>query len=149
VPTNPKLFTLALNVEVEARQIARLMRDDGRTNPLIIADGEVLSSRLKQAFADEWRSQGKDAPQLEDNGQSLSELAQAASKADAVFLAVEPAEAARLKPALPPDLPVYATSQISTRSPDKQLAGVRFIDMPWFLMPQHPAVKRFARPRQR
>jgi outer membrane PBP1 activator LpoA protein len=74
---------------------------------------------------------------------------QAASQADAVFLAVEPAEAARLKPALPPDLPVYATSQISTRSPDKQLAGVRFIDMPWFLMPQHPAVKRFARPRPR
>lgn len=147
VPTNPKLFTLALNVEVEARQIARLMREDGRTNPLIIADGEVLSSRLKQAFADEWRSLGnRDVPQLEDNGQSLSELAQAASKADAVFLAVEPAEAARLKPALPPDLPVYATSQISTRSPDKQLAGVRFIDMPWFLMPQHPAVKRYARP---
>jgi outer membrane PBP1 activator LpoA protein len=147
VPSNPKLFTLALNVEVEARQIARLMREDGRSNPLIIADGEVLSSRLKQAFADEWRSQnGKDAPQIEDNGQSLPDLLQAASKADAVFLAVEPAEAARLKPALQPDLPVYATSQISTRSPDKQLAGVRFIDMPWFLMPQHPAVKRFARP---
>ncbi|MBV8679101.1 MAG: penicillin-binding protein activator [Aquitalea sp.] len=147
VPTNPKLFTLALNVEVEARQIARLMREDGRSNPLIIADGEVLSSRLKQAFADEWRSQGnKDAQQIEDNGQNLAELTLAVSKADAVFLAVEPAEAARLKPALPVDLPVYATSQISTRSPDKQLAGIRFIDMPWFLMPQHPAVKRYARP---
>ncbi|BBF87264.1 LppC putative lipoprotein [Aquitalea magnusonii] len=147
VPTNPKLFTLALNVEVEARQIARLMRDDGRSSPLIIADGEVLSSRLKQAFADEWRSLGgRDVAQLEDNGDNLSGLAQALSKADAVFLAVEPAEAARLKPALPAELPVYATSQISTRSPDRQLAGVRFIDMPWFLMPQHPAVKRYARP---
>ena len=147
VPTSPKLFTLALNVEVEARQIARLMRDDGRANPLIITDGEVLSSRLKQAFADEWRSQaGKDAQQMEDNGHNLSELAVAAGRADAVFLAVEPAEAARLKPALLPELAVYATSQISTRTPDRQLAGIRFIDMPWFLMPQHPAVKRYARP---
>ena len=147
VPTNPKLFTLALNVEVEARQIARLMREDGRSNPLIIADGEVLSGRLKQAFAEEWRSlSGKDAALAEDDGSHLSDLATAVARADAVFLAVEPAEAARLKPILQQDQPVYATSQISTRTPDAQLAGIRFIDMPWFLMPQHPAVKRYARP---
>ncbi|WP_293765922.1 penicillin-binding protein activator [uncultured Aquitalea sp.] len=147
VAPNAKLYSLSLNVEAEARQIAQLMREDGRANPLIVSDGEVLSSRLQQAFAEAWRAQtGKTAAQVDYAEANLSDVARAAGMADGVFLALEPAAAAKVKQALMPELAVYATSQISTRSPDPQLAGTRYIDMPWFLMPEHPAVKRYPRP---
>ncbi|XLM21196.1 penicillin-binding protein activator, partial [Chromobacterium piscinae] len=52
---NPKLFSLSLIVEGEARQLAQLMRDDGRATPLLVVGGDALSQRLAKAFADEWR----------------------------------------------------------------------------------------------
>jgi len=65
------------------------------------------------------------------------------------FLAVE-AEAARLiRPYLDPDWPVFATSQVFSGNADAlanfDLKGVRFVDMPWMLEPDHPAVMVYPR----
>ncbi|KZE83648.1 penicillin-binding protein activator [Chromobacterium subtsugae] len=144
---NPKLFSLSLVVEGEARQLARLMRDDGRVNPLLVEGGDALSQRLAKAFADEWRAlTGKDAQRRPFDGGNLPALLEASGQADALALALDAAQAAKLKAALTPDMPVYGTSQLNIGGNQPELAGVRFIDMPWFLMPDHPAVKRYPRP---
>nr|WP_199066585.1 penicillin-binding protein activator [Chromobacterium sp. ASV5] len=146
-PYNPKLYSLSLTVEGEAKQLARLLRDDGRANPLVLASGDALSQRIRQAFSDEWRVLAGKAPQvLAVTADNLPVVVQAAGQTDAVVLAVESRDAAPLRAALSPDLPVYATSQLNNGNTPPELAGVRFIDMPWFLMPDHPAVKRYPRP---
>ncbi|MBM2885467.1 penicillin-binding protein activator [Chromobacterium amazonense] len=144
---NAKLFSLSLIVEGEARQLAQLMRDDGRANPLLVVGGDALSQRLAKAFADEWRRlNGKDALRQAYDPNNLPALLQASGQADSLALALDAAQAGKLKAALTPDLPVYGTSQLNAGGSQPELAGVRFIDMPWFLMPDHPAVKRYPRP---
>ncbi|AXE29504.1 hypothetical protein DK842_06060 [Chromobacterium phragmitis] len=144
---NPKLYSLSLIVEGEARQLARLMRDDGRANPLLVVGGDALSQRLGKAFADEWRAAaGKPVRQMVFDANDMTPLLEAAGQSDGVALALDVAQAARLKSALTPDVPVYGTSQLNVGGAQPELAGVRFIDMPWFLMPAHPAVQRYPRP---
>lgn len=149
ITPNAKLYSLSLTVEGEARQMARVMHADGRRAPLVILDDDALSRRLQQAFAEEWRAlTGMVPASIVDTDRNPLEVLTAAAPADGVFLALEPLRAAKLKPQLAADQAVYATSQVNTREPDQRLAGIRFIDMPWFLMAQHPAVKRYPRPTQ-
>lgn len=141
----PRLLALSLSVESEARQIASLMLEDGRTRPLVMMGADGISQRMARAFEEEWQRLAKAAPPewtWKDNGGLPESLA----GNDAVFLAMDGAQAAAAKAALPAGLSCYATSQINARTPDPRLAGVRFIDMPWFLMPTHPAVQRYEHP---
>lgn len=143
---NLRLLSLSLAVEGEARQIAALMNDDGRSAPLVIAGADPLSRRLADAFVKEWQARtGRIALQLEAGGDgkvSADSLAQA----DSVLLALDAKPAAPVRKALPDTLPVYASSMINSREPDPALAGIRFVDMPWFLMPEQAEVKRYPRP---
>ncbi len=143
LPANPKLYSLALAVEGEAQQIAGVMYEDGRRAPLVVASPDVLSARLRKAFVEQWQAVGGKNARVVEPGAGL---AAAAAQADAVFLAVDDQEAGAIRQALPPELPVYATSQLNSRHPPAALDNVRLIDMPWFLMPQHEAVKRYPRP---
>lgn len=142
---NPKLLSLSLTVEGEARQMARLMRDDGRNAPLVVSANDVLSRRLTQAFVEEWKKDAGVAPRVLDWPVSAP-LTNALAQSDAVFIAMTPPDAAALKAALPPSMTVYATSQLNSRKPDPALAGIRFIDMPWFLMTEQAEVQHYPRP---
>ena len=142
---NPKLLSLSLTVEGEARQMARLMHEDGSASPLVVSASDVLSRRLTLAFVDEWKKATGAAPRVVDWPLSAP-VTEVLGMSDAVFVAMEPADAAALKPALPGTTVVYATSQLNTHKPDPALAGIRFIDMPWFLMTEQDAVRRYPRP---
>lgn len=142
---NANLLSLSLTVEGEARQMVGLMRDDGRQAPLVFSAADPLSSRLTQAFVDEWHRQTGGAPRVLDWPPAGS-LNQLVGNADSVFVAMTATEAAALKAALPRELTVYGTSQLNVRRPDPTMAGLRFIDMPWFLMPEQREVKRYPRP---
>ncbi len=141
----PRLYGLSLVVEGEARQMVSVMRDDGRSKPLVVSTADPLSHRLAQAFVDEWQKRTGAAPAQLDWPFSAP-MTESLAQADAVFIAMTPPEASALKAALPSNLSVYATSQLNTRKPDASLAGIRFIDMPWFLMPEQEQVKRYPRP---
>lgn len=145
---NPRLYILSLNVEAEARQIAELMRDEGRDRPLVIVDNDPLSLRLKQAFVDQWNAKvGTPVSQVVDNGDNLADILTKVSQSDAVFLALSSKEAGMVKIALAPELPVYATSLLNTTTDgDPALAGIHYVDMPWFLMKEQAEVKRYPRP---
>lgn len=66
-----------------------------------------------------------------------------------VFLATEPDKARLLRPYLNPSLPIYATSYLFKGNSDKllnfDLNDIRFVDMPWMLQPDHPAVMIYPR----
>ncbi|MDF0606385.1 penicillin-binding protein activator [Neisseriaceae bacterium TC5R-5] len=145
---NAKLYSLSLVVEGEAQQIAKLMAQDGRTRPLLLVGEDALSRRLEQAFLDEWqrRYPNKRPVSLEVTSGREDAVLIAAESADAVFMAVNAQEAGKLKQGLNPELPVYGTSQLNSHHVGPELAGVRIIDMPWFLMPEHDAVKHYPKP---
>jgi len=125
--------------------MAHVMHDDGRSHPVVFGAADGLSRRLVQAFGEQWKKETGEAPRVLDWPLSAS-LTDALSEADAVFVAMASADAAALKAALPPSMTVYATSQLNSRQPEAALAGVRFIDMPWFLMTAQAEVRHYPRP---
>ncbi len=66
-----------------------------------------------------------------------------------VFLAGDNKQARLIRPYLNPTLPVYGTSQLFNSRADAltnyDLNDIRFIDMPWLLQPDHPAVMIYPR----
>ncbi len=61
-----------------------------------------------------------------------------------VFLVADVKKARIIRPYLHSALPIYATSQLFNGNADTltnyDLADIRFVDMPWLLQPDHPAV---------
>ena len=145
----PKLYSLSLSVEAEARQVASLMKEDGVQRPLLVFGADTLSQRLRDAFLETWTARRGTAPAvLAFDTASGATLDAALSGADAVFFALPARESAQLKMILPSDRPVYATSLVNVRESLPALSGVRFVDMPWLLMPEHPLVRQYPRPAQ-
>ncbi len=149
---NDNLYLFGLSLDVEARQVAQYMRSEGHQSVLIIGTASILSKRLKTAFSDAWQHQGgKIADRfVYSSTTDLNTLQDSASKiqADAVFLALSAHDAGLVRPYLPNNLASYATSQVFTglSAPNiVDLGGVRFLDMPWMLQADHPAVMVFTR----
>lgn len=149
VASNPlNLYTLSLQVEAEARQVAQVALKEGRRKTLTITDPTVLGRRTRDAFVDEFQRGG--GYQIADyvyatDAPSLEQMRQAArlGVADMVFLAVDAGRARVIRPQVS-GLPAYGTSQINPGAGGAtgltDLSDVRFIDMPWVLQPDHPAV---------
>jgi hypothetical protein len=154
MPIPPLLYLFGLSIEDEARQVAELAARDGYRKPLIAAAESALAKRMQSAFAEQWRSRGRElAGEIRFTTKGdLSTLRGAVQKyeADMIFLAANAQEARAVRPYLASTLPTYATSQtFSGRVQDPRnvdLAGMRFIDMPWLLQPDHPAVMIYPRP---
>ncbi|WP_174872884.1 penicillin-binding protein activator [Vogesella oryzae] len=146
-PAGSKVWSLTLAVETEAPQIVRLLRDDGRQQPLLLFNGDGLSQRLRQAFAEFWVPRGaKPLAELDISNPDGDKLNAALASSDAVILALDSKEAAATRALLPPTMPVYASSLVNIQQPPAVMQGVRFVDMPWFLMPDHPETRGIARP---
>jgi outer membrane PBP1 activator LpoA protein len=149
----PQLYMLGLAADIEARQIARAAFGEGRKTAVIVASGNSLAKRMQLAFADEWTQLGGTlVSQLSFSGSNPDAVRDALQRhpADMLFLAMDGGEAGLLRPYLAPDMPMYATSQIyaGANTPGKyyDLNGIRFIDMPWLLQPDHLAVMVYPRP---
>lgn len=72
-----------------------------------------------------------------------------AAPGNVVFLAGDTNQARLIRPYLNPSLPVYGTSQLFNINADTltnyDLNDIRFVDMPWLLQPDHPAVMIYPR----
>jgi outer membrane PBP1 activator LpoA protein len=82
--------------------------------------------------------------------QTLAERLPQLKEVQAALAALDAREAAFIRPRLPAALPVYATSQVNLGGAEAallaaDLEGVRFVDMPWLLEPDHPAVMIYPR----
>jgi len=147
------MYTLSLQVEAEARQVAHLAIREGHVNAITIVGDTPLQRRMHQAFIREFTHLGgKQVAEYSFTTDiaSLDRIKQAAAQdiADMVFLALDFQRARVIRPYLNP-LPIYATSQVYPGTGDPlagfDLANVRFLDMPWLLQPDHPAVMIYAR----
>jgi outer membrane PBP1 activator LpoA protein len=150
----PALYVLSLHIEDEARQVAQLAWNEGRRSALLVTERSPLARRLYQAFVEEFtRLGGVLAAEFDytSDPAGLARIRQAAGsgKADMAFLGLDLPQARLARPYLDP-LAIYATSLVHPGAAGPlaafDLAGVRFLDMPWMLQPEHPAVVLYPRP---
>jgi outer membrane PBP1 activator LpoA protein len=150
----PQLYFFGMAVEAEARQVAQLAKQHGLHQAIIITIHTQLSQRLQAAFEEEWTgpANGMDRGILREieYNDDPAVFADIAGITDTmVFLAADAEKARLIRPYLPNKLPVYATSQIFVGNDNiltnYDLNGIRFVDMPWLLQPDHPAVMIYPR----
>jgi len=145
-----KLYFFGMSAEAEARQAAQLAAAAGLRNASIVSTETPLSMRLSQAFAEEWRKLGGSIATkilYHDDPEKLAGLPE--EPGSMVFLAADAKTARLIHPYLSIALPVYATSQLFNGDADTltnyDLNNTRFVDMPWILQPDHPAVMIYPR----
>jgi outer membrane PBP1 activator LpoA protein len=151
----PQLYVFGLQIETEARQLARFAIKQGGKAAFIVMRDSALDRRIVQAFSDQWtKLKGEVVEQFQyttDVG-TLAKLRErlAATRADTIFLSVDSARARFSRPYLGSKQAIYATSLVFASNAEKRelydLEGVRFLDIPWLLQPDHPAVMSYLRP---
>jgi outer membrane PBP1 activator LpoA protein len=150
------LYSVTLSLEHEARQVALLAVAEGWHSAVVITSPSPLAKRVQEAFEREWmRAAGQVAGRLTFGGTAedapLVRERLATVRADMVFMALDPPEARAVRPYISGMLPVYATSMsVNPRAEtivNVDLQGVRYVEMPWFVQPDHPAVMIYPQPR--
>jgi len=145
------LYFFSLSAEAEARQVAQLAVAAQLQSATIISTGSSLSQRMSEAFAEEWVASGRSSPSvIFYNGDPSVLSGIPVNKGHMVFLATDTEVARMVRPYLDMALPVYGTSQVFNGNSDTltnfDLNDVQFVDMPWLLQPDHPAVMIYPRP---
>lgn len=140
-----QLYFFGLPVETEARQVAQWATKSGMLSAIVVRTDTVASKRLARAFTINWqRAGGQLQPEIVYSGDPKPLRAIPAEPGNMVFLAAEADKARLLRPYINVALPVYATSQVFAGNGNNlvnfDLAEVHFVDMPWVLQPDHPAV---------
>ena len=145
-----QLYFFGTPTEAEARQVAQLAKQQGLRQAIIITTRTQWSKRLQSAFEEEWLSSGGGIlREIEFNNVSGEFMDIAEMPGTAIFLAADAKTARLIRPYLPNRLPIYATSQIFSGNDNTltnyDLNGIRFVDMPWLLQPDHAAVMTYTR----
>jgi uncharacterized protein len=150
-----RFFHISLNLDWEARLAARAAANDGFRRVAVINSSSPLAKRIQDSFEKEWIRLGGEIAVRIAFGNDLGEGSRVATAmekatADAVFLAAEVRIARFARPYLPVGVPVFATSLTidphANAIENLDLESVRFMEMPWFVQPDHPAVMAYSRP---
>ena len=146
----PNMFFFGMSIESEARQAAKLAKQQGLHQAIIVTVGNSLSQRLQAAFEEEWSNTDHGILREIEFNNDHNVFTDITDISDTVvFLAADAAKARRIRPYLPNKLPVYSSSQIFSGNENTltnyDLNGIRFVDMPWLLQPDHPAVMVYQR----
>ena len=142
------LYYFGLAIEAEARQIANMAIQKGLHQAIIVTSHATFSKRLQAAFEDEWNGVGGQILREIEYSDDPSVFEDIFETADtAVFLATDAEEARLARPYLSNKLPIYATSRVFVGNNDTlvnyDLNDIRFVDMPWLLQTDHPAVMTY------
>ena len=158
VPSQLAFFSLA--TETESRHAAALAfaqaaqrTGDRRPRAIVITVASPLARRSAQSFQDAWLALGGDVREpFEFVGPRpprdlRARLGRPAP--DVAFLAMGPEQARVLRGALGADTAVWGASLASVGNTAKlrlpELDGMRVLEMPWELEPDHPAVMTYAK----
>jgi uncharacterized protein len=149
----PWLYSFGLGIEGEARLVAHAATAARLHDAIVVRASTPLARRASQAFADEWVLLGGKIVAAEEfgPGTDYSQIQQhlAGVEAQMTFLAADADQARAVRPYLNNQMPVYGTSQIYDERTgllaNLDLAGIRFVDMPWLVQPDHPAVMVYPR----
>lgn len=147
----PQLYLFGMAVDAEAKQIARMARKQGLNQAIVISSAnDPLARRLQFAFEEQWTASGGTVSrEIEFNGDTRIFADVASGAENMVFFATDAEKARTIRPYLPANLAAYGTSQLFVDDQDKlrnfDLDGVHFIDMPWLLQTDQPAVSAYVR----
>jgi len=152
---SPDVFSFSLSLENEARQVALMAVGDGLRAAIVIGTNSALSRRVQEAFEREWTRAAGELRRITFSGNPdeapLIREKIANMRGDMVFLALDQAEARAVRPYVSGMLPVFATTlSINPRAEsivNVDLQGVRYVEMPWFVQPDHPAVMIYPQPK--
>lgn len=145
-----QVYFFGMAAESEARQVARLAAAQGFRQAIVIAARTQLDKRLQFAFEDEWNAKGRSVlREIEFNDDPTPLYDLTAEPETLIFIAADANQARLIRPYLSNKMPIYATSQIFIGNQDaltnNDLNGIRFVDMPWLLQTDHPAVMSYPR----
>jgi outer membrane PBP1 activator LpoA protein len=126
-------------------------RSAARRHVVVIGDG-ALARRAGAAFVAALSAAAEPVITLDYAPHGVAGIAREIAKAPAttIFLALDIREAVQVRPRLPIDAPLFATSQlnlagVSSAAAANDLEGVRFLDMPWLVDPDRPALQPYRR----
>ena len=164
----PQALAVGLSVEDEARQLAAWAGANKKQGKaFVIAGGVAWQRRAARAFTTQWQEQGLEALPIEIassggyfSAAGLEQLKKRLQddKPAVLFFGFDAFQAQQMQLTLPsghaPRPQVYGTSQLNPwsaadwHSAEKrpEMNGVRLVDIPWLLQPDHPAAMVYPRP---
>ena len=165
----PTMLAFGLSAEAEAERAVRValsgfitLRPGVSTGAriVVLSGASALDRRIMQAYVNALRAAGESPETLEVTPATISRLGRRFETAqyDGVFLAMNARDASLIRPRIPRGVAVFATSLVNVGDPASSpsamalaydLEGVRFVDMPWLLQPDHPAVMVYGSPARR
>lgn len=155
----PRLMLVAgLSVEDEARQVAEwAAREHPHGRALILTGGAAWAQRAAGAFEARWNQLGHTnqrfaVPSGDGSQADIAELKQKLEidPPDLLFAALDSAALRPVRALAGTAIPCYgggAANPGRATAPDLPgLDGVRLLDLPWIVQPDHPAVMVYPRP---
>jgi outer membrane PBP1 activator LpoA protein len=149
-----QFYTFGLAVEAEAQLVARSAFASNYKSAVLVSAKSPLAQRGRDAFAATWLQLGGTIKSRYDFTPQTDMLALketlSTAVADMIFLAADFEQARTVRPFLNNGIDVFATSQVYSGRPDPlanvDLNGIRFVEMPWLVQPDHAAVMIYPRP---
>jgi len=159
-----QMLVMGLSIEDEARQVAAWAgADKNMKKAFVFYTTAPWQRRAAKAFEAQWKLLGNEAESIELaandgylNGRVLLQLKHRIQpdKSALLFAALDVRQTRQLRATLGNAMLLYGTSQLNPLvlgdSNDEQriedLNGVRLLDIPWQLQPEHPAVMAYSRP---
>lgn len=162
----PTMIAFGLSAEAEAARVVQIalsgfinLRPGASTGIriMVLAGAGALDQRIAQAYVNALRAAGELPVTVEATPAALNRLGRQfeTGNFDAVFLALGAREASLVRPRIPRGIAIFGTSLLNVGDPAGSpaasalafdLEGVRFVDMPWLLQPDHPAVMVYPQP---
>lgn len=157
------MLPMGLSLEEESRQIAQWAGSGARTGrAFIVATNVAWQRRAARSFQQEWAALGRNASLIEINmagayldPNNLVTLRQRVKDEQPalIFMALDGAQARQVREAIGTETPLFGTSQVNPLAYQQGdeleqvpfMDGIRLVDMPWQLQPDHAAVMAFPR----
>ena len=159
-PLPANMLVVGLSLEEEARQIADWAAQEHPTGRALVLTGSATwQQRSVGAFTARWAQLKRNNATVElpvndgyVDGNALAELRARleVDRPDLVFAALGASQLRQVRSALGTSLPTYAVSAANPgRTPGAawpELDGIRLLDLPWTVQPDHPQVMVYPRP---
>jgi len=159
-PLPPQLLVVGLSLEEEARQVADWAAQEHPSGRALVLGGKAAwQQRAAGAFSERWTRLGHNNAAVElpiqdgyVDANALSELRSRLEidRPELLFAALDAGALRQVRSALGTSLPTYAISAANPgRAPGlsvPELDGVRLVDLPWTIQPDHPGVMVYPRP---
>lgn len=159
-PLPAQMLVIGLSLEEEARQVADwAAQEQASGRALVLSGSAAWQQRVVGAFTSHWARLGRnnatvDLPVLDGyvDANALADLRKRLEidRPDLVFAALDANQLRQVRSAIGTSLPTYG---VSAANPGRtagagwpELDGVRMLDLPWTIQPEHPQVMVYPRP---